>query len=184
MKLRLALFLVAIAVLTRLTLNLMPSPPYNFSPIAAIGLFGAAAFNRKFLALGVPFIALFLSDLFLNNVIYREYYTGFTFFTSGWIYAAFGMVVLLGLTFVRNNMKPGSIALASLGGSLTFFLVTNFSVWYGSSFYPQNIAGLLACYTAGLPFLGNTVLGDLFFNGVLFGTWFWVLNRKYAAQKA
>ena len=183
MKLRLALSLIAIAVLTRLTLNLLPFPPYNFSPIAAIGLFGAAAFSRKFLALGVPFIALFLSDLFLNNGIYSEYYSGFTFFTSGWIYAAFGMVVLLGLFFVRNNMKPGSVAMASLGGSMIFFLVTNFSVWYGSTFYPQNIAGLLACYTAGLPFLGNTVLGDLFFNGVLFGAWFWILNRKYAAQK-
>lgn len=184
MKLRLALSLIAIAVLTRLTLNLLPAPPYNFSPIAAIGLFGAAAFSRKFLALAVPFAALFLSDLFLNNVIYSEYYSGFTLFTSSWIYAAFGMVVLLGLVFVRNNMKPGTIAAASLGGSLIFFLVTNFSVWYGSTFYPQNIAGLLACYTAGLPFLGNTILGDLFFNGVLFGAWFWVLNRKFAAQKA
>ena len=184
MKLRLALSLIAIAVLTRLTLNLLPAPPYNFSPIAAIGLFGAAAFSRKFLALAVPFAALFLSDLFLNNVIYSEYYSGFTLFTSSWIYAAFGMVVLLGLVFVRNNMKPGTIAAASLGGSLIFFLVTNFSVWYGSAFYPQNIAGLLACYTAGLPFLGNTILGDLFFNGVLFGAWFWVLNRKFAAQKA
>lgn len=183
MKLRLALSLIAIAVLTRLSLNLLPLPPYNFSPIAAIGLFGAAAFNRKFLALGVPFAALFLSDLFLNNVIYSEFYSGFTFFTSGWIYAAFGMVVLLGLLFIRNNMKPGSIAMASLAGSLVFFLVTNFSVWYGSTFYPQNTAGLIACYTAGLPFLGNTVLGDLFFNGVLFGAWFWILNRKYAAQK-
>lgn len=183
MKLRLALSLIAIAVLTRLTLNLLPAPPYNFSPIAAIGLFGAAAFSRKFLALAVPFAALFLSDLFLNNVIYSEYYSGFTLFTSSWIYAAFGMVVLLGLVFVRNNMKPGTIAAASLGGSLIFFLVTNFSVWYGSTFYPQNIAGLLACYTAGLPFLGNTILGDLFFNGVLFGAWFWVLNRKFAAQK-
>ena len=184
MKLRLALSLIAIAVLTRLTLNLLPAPPYNFSPIGAIGLFGAAAFSRKFLALAVPFAALVLSDLFLNNVIYSEYYSGFTLFTSSWIYAAFGMVVLLGLVFVRNSMKPGTIAAASLGGSLIFFLVTNFSVWYGSTFYPQNIAGLLACYTAGLPFLGNTILGDLFFNGVLFGAWFWVLNRKYAAQKA
>jgi hypothetical protein len=183
MKLRLALSLVAIAVLTRLMLNLLPFPPYNFSPIAAIGLFGAAAFNRKFLAPGVPFAALFLSDLFLNNVIYSEFYSGFVFFTSGWIYAAFGMVVLLGLTFVRNNMKPGRIVMASIGGSLIFFLVTNFSVWYGSTFYPQNIAGLIACYTAGLPFLGNTILGDLFFSGVLFGAWFLLLNSKYATQK-
>ncbi|MEO0007920.1 MAG: hypothetical protein RJA20_2116 [Bacteroidota bacterium] len=184
MKLRLALSLIAIAVLTRLTLNLLPAPPYNFSPIAAIGLFGAAAFSRKWLALGVPFAALFLSDLFLNNVIYSEYYSGFTLFTSGWIYAAFGMVVLLGLVFVRNSMKPGHIALASIAGSLIFFLVTNFSVWYGSTFYPQNPAGLLACYTAGIPFLGNTLMGDLFFNGVLFGAWFRVLNSRYATQKA
>lgn len=183
MKHRLALSLILLAVLTRLTLNLLPYPPHNFSPIAAMGLFGAACFDRRWMAFATPFLALFLSDLFLNNVIYKAFYTDFTLITSWWIYAAFGLVVLLGWFGLRGKVQAGRLAGISLSASLLFFIVTNFSVWYESSLYPQNWAGLMACMTAGLPFLGNTILGDLFFNAVLFGAYFWVLERHNAKAR-
>jgi len=64
-----------------------------------------------------------------------------------------------------------------------FFLVTNFAVWYGSSFYPQTGAGLMGCYAAGLAFYNsqsfflNGLLGDLFFSGLLFGGYYWLQQR-------
>jgi hypothetical protein len=180
MKLRLALSLILLALVTRLTLNLLPAPPHNFSPIAAMGLFGAACFNRRWMALAVPFAALFLSDLFLNNVIYRQFYTGFTLVTSWWIYAAFGLVMLTGRALLRQKTTPMRVISASLVSSAIFFLVTNYSVWATGTMYPNNPAGLLACFTAGLPFLSNTVLGDLFFSGALFGTYFWASNRQWS----
>lgn len=184
MKLRLALSLVLIAVITRLTLNLLPYPPHNFSPIAAMGLFGAACLNRRWLALAVPFAGLFLSDLFLNNVIYREFYSSFTLVTSWWIYAAFGAVMLLGWYSLRDKVSPGRLVVVSLSSSLIFFLVTNFSVWFEGTMYPKTMAGLSACYAAGLPFLQNTILGDLFFSAALFGVYFWAVNRQTAKQQA
>lgn len=184
MKLRLALILVLMAVLTRLGLHLLPHPPYNFSPIAAIGLFGAACFDRRWLALAVPFLALFLSDLVLNNVIYQSFFPEFTFITSWWIYLAFGLVMCIGWLFLRTKQSPARLITASMTGSLLFFLITNFSVWATGTMYPKTGAGLVACYTAGLPFLGNTVLGDLFFTGVLFGAFHFVLNRVPQAQQA
>lgn len=181
MKLRLALALVLLAVVTRLGLNLLPAPPHNFSPIAAMGLFGAAAFNRRWLALAVPFLALFLSDLFLNNVIYSQFYSGFTLITSWWIYAAFGLVMLAGRALLRERLTAGRVVGASLAGSLLFFLVTNFSVWAEGTMYAKTGAGLLSCYAAGLPFLKNTVLGDLLFSGALFGAYAWLGRRELAA---
>jgi hypothetical protein len=74
--------------------------------------------------------------------------------------------------------------LASVLGSVLFFLITNFAVWYGSAFYPQTPAGLLACYTAGLAFYNqqsffiNSLLGDLFYGGLLFGTYA-LLQRRF-----
>jgi hypothetical protein len=175
MKFRLALALIAIAALTRLFPH-----PHNFTPIGAIGLFGAAYFDRRWLALVVPFAALFVSDLLINNVLYHEFYGGqFQFITSWWIYAAFGAVMLVGWTLLRHQkIAPLRIASASLGASAVFFLITNFSVWLEGGMYPQTGEGLLACYVAGIPFLGNTVLGDLCFSAALFGAYEWATRRS------
>jgi hypothetical protein len=61
---------------------------------------------------------------------------------------------------------------------MVFFLVSNFSVWLESGMYPKSVAGLLACYAAGLPFLGNTVFGDLFYSAVMFGSYAWVMQKQ------
>lgn len=179
MKFRIALILIIIAALTRL----LPHPP-NFTPIGAIGLFGAAYFERRWLALVVPFSALFLSDLLLNNVIYSNFYPGFTWITSWWVYAAFALVMAIGWIILRQKASPQRIISASLTASVLFFLVSNAGVWAESVMYPKNIAGLMACYAAGLPFLGNTVMGDLVFSAVLFGGFAWVTRYVPVKIKA
>ena len=70
----------------------------------------------------------------------------------------------------------------ALAGSLLFFVVTNFATWLGSSMYPQNAAGLLAAYVAGIPFFQWTVLGTLFYAGLLFGG-FELLRRANPALR-
>lgn len=184
MKFRLALALILLAALTRLGLNFLPAPPHNFSPIAAMGLFGAAVFSRRWLALALPFAALFISDLVINNVLYSQYYDGFAWFTSVWIYAAFAGVMAIGHLTLRNNTAPERVIAASVAGSLLFFVVTNFSVWLESGMYPQTGGGLAACFTAGLPFLQNTVLGDLLFSGALFGAYAWLGKQAMASEQA
>ena len=57
-----------------------------------------------------------------------------------------------------------------LNTSKLFFLITNFGCWIGSTTYPQNFAGLMECYVMGIPFLKGTLLSDLFYCGVLFGS--------------
>lgn len=176
MKYRIALILILLAALTRL----LPHPP-NFTPLGAIGLFGAACLQRRWLAWAVPFVALFITDLILNNVIYSAYFTGFTWFTSFFTYAGIGLVVLLGWFLLRNAVSFQRVVAASFGASVLFFLVSNFGTWATTALYPKTFAGLMSCYAAGLPFFGNTVLGDLFFSGVLFGGYAWVLRSKLAA---
>jgi len=38
-------------------------------------------------------------------------------------------------------------------------------------------SGLLSCYAAGIPFFKNTLLGDIFYVGVLFGSFEWAQRR-------
>jgi hypothetical protein len=178
MKLRVALAMIALAALSRL----LPHPP-NFTPIAAIGLFGAAYMQRRWLAFAVPFAALFLSDLLLNNLVYAQFYDGFQWFTSFWLYLAFGLVIGMGQWLLRRQVSPGRVITASLLASAVFFLVSNLFTWLGSPIYPQTPAGLLSCYVAAIPFFGNTLLGDLLYSGVLFGGYAWISSRQAVRQR-
>jgi hypothetical protein len=54
-------------------------------------------------------------------------------------------------------------------GAIQFFLITNYCVWMFSNFYPKTLAGLMACYAAGVPFFWNTLAGDICYSALLFG---------------
>ena len=149
-------------ILATALFRLVPHWP-NFTPIAALALFGAAMFERKWLGLIAPLAAMLLSDALIG-------FHG----SMGAVYASFGLTWLLGVYALRKP-TAGRIALASIVSSILFFLITNFAVWYGSTFYPQNMAGLVTCYVSGLAFYNGTsfflngLAGDLFFSAILFG---------------
>lgn len=143
---------------------------YNFTPLGAIALFGAAYFPRKKWAFIIPIIALWLSDLFLNNYVYASYYEGFTLFTSGflYIYGAFALIVILGIYLLKKVTLP-RVAGGALGGAVIFFIVSNFGVWIASPLYPLTLEGLIMCYTAAIPFFHYTLAGNVIYCSVLFG---------------
>lgn len=170
--------MVALAVLGRIVPH-----PFNFTPISAMALFGAAYFSRRWLAFGLPLVAMFLSDLFLNNVVYKswypEFYQNFVWFANPSVYFSFVLVGILGFVALRNADKsPLRLGVTSLGAAVLFFLLTNFATWQGSTMYTQDLAGLTTCYIAGLPFFGNAILGDLFYVGLLFGTFEYAKSRN------
>ena len=177
----LAVGLVLAAALTRL----LPHP-YNFTPIGGMALFAGAIFRRHWYLFIIPFLALWMSDLLLNNLVYGHYFESFSWFGNIGTYLGFGAIFILGRLALKN-VKPGRLFGMSLIGSVLFFLISNGMVWFMGSagttlLYPMSFTGLITCYAAGLPFFGGTVLGDLFYNAVLFGTWAWVYRRHVAWQ--
>lgn len=152
--------------------------PVNFTPLGAMALFGAASISRKWLAVALPIVAFWISDLFLNNVVYSMYYEGFTWFTPGylWMYGAMILTSLIGFGLL-GKVSIHRLAGASISSSIVFFLLSNFGVWLGSTLYPQTLTGLGACYVAGLAFLQNSLAGDLFFSAALFGGYAILINR-------
>lgn len=153
-------------ILGAASLRLLPHVP-DFTPIAAIALFGGAQFSSKRLAFGVPLAAMFLSDLLI----------GFDAATIA-VYASFALVVGLGLLVRRERSAPAIVA-ATCAGSVLFFLVTNFAVWSGP-WYPHTWDGLGACYAAALPFFRNELFGDLFYTAALFGA-FALAEKRWPA---
>lgn len=164
------LFLLVIGVGSRL----IPHYP-NFTAVGAVSLLAAAFAGRRSLAIVIPFLVMLFSDMILNNLVYAraypEDYEHFIFLYRGalWSYAAFGLIVIFGYSLFRNGVDMGKVLMGSVGASFIFFLLSNFGVWASSGAYPVNFPGLMACYTAGLPFLLNQVLGDLFYSLLLFG---------------
>ena len=150
-------------------MRLVPHYP-NFTPIAAVALFGGAHFGKRMHAFMIPFIALLISDLFLgfHNLMIP-------------VYLSFILVVLLG-RLMRNNIKIPFVIGGSLAGSTLFFLVTNAAVWITSPMYPNTFQGLMASYTMAIPFYHAGLLGDLFYNTVLFGS-FYFLQQWVPALK-
>ncbi len=162
---------MAAMVVGAATMRLLPHPP-NFTPIAAMALFGGACFDRKLWAFVVPLAGMLASDVAL------EILTGHGFHTlMPVVYLSFAAITGLGL-LIRRRRQVWSIAAASLAASTLFFLTTNFAVWLFGSFYPKTAAGLFGCYVAALPFFGSTIAGDLFYTAVLF-TGLTVAERRF-----
>ena len=168
---------IAIVLLGACT-RLIPHP-WNFTPLVAIGLFAGTYARSAGAAAAVTLLSLMLSDLALG------FYRGF------WVvYAAALIPVLAGrlaaqranahnafavhLLNAHNAFAVRLPAMAVIGGaglasSLSFFLITNFGVWAGGALYPRTLAGLAACYAAGIPFYRNQLAGDVFYVLLMFG---------------
>ena len=157
--------------------RLIPHMP-NFSPLGAIGLFGAAYFTKKWQVFLIPISATWLSDLVINNVVYAQYYPEFTWFYQGfyWQYGSYLLIALLGF-FLFKKVNTSRVVAGALGSTLIFYLVSNFGVWASGTMYPQNFGGLVTCYTAGIPFIKGTFLGDLFFSAMMFGAFSFAQKR-------
>jgi hypothetical protein len=148
-------FLIIAAALLRL----IPHLP-NFAPIAAIALFSAVYLNKKY-ALIIALCAMLISDAFL----------GFAdFWVTISVYGSFLLIGLLGF-WLKKNKNAQNLIGASLSASIIFYLLTNFAVWAGTGWYPKTISGLILCYEMAIPFFRNTIFGDLFYCGVLFGVY-------------
>lgn len=157
--------LVAGIIITGAMLRLMPHWP-NFTPVAAIALFGGTYLKRKSLAFLIPVAVMLLSDAiigFHNTMIA--------------VYASFLLIVLMGL-YLKTKVSTLNMVVASLVSSTLFYLITNFASWSTGIFpYSNDAAGLLQAYIAGLPFFFNGIAGDLFFNGIFFGAYY-LITRK------
>ena len=165
------LFLIVLFIAIIFFGRILPHP-YNFTPLIAVTLLSSYALSNKLLVITIPIFGFWLSDLFMNNVIYAGYYNDFTIFNTGmiWTYGAIVLVALLGNAFL-DKISSSKVALASLSGSTLFYLISNFGVWAYSPMYAKTLVGLIQCYSLALPFYGTSLIGDLIYCGILFGSY-------------
>jgi hypothetical protein len=177
-----AIILIILAALYRIlpTLDLGLS---NFSPVMAISFCGAVYFRNRWMWL-IPFVALGLSDVYINSYYAREY--GFSWPVSGFIArtACFALALWIGSKVAKHkswlNLLNGALLSA-----LVFYIVTNTQSWAADNFYAKTLAGWWQALTVGHPeypptifFFRNTLLGDLMFTGLFSGIMEWIAHRN------
>jgi hypothetical protein len=134
--------------------------PANVSPIMAIAIFSGAYFSEKRFALLIPISAMLISDAFLGYYI-----------ISIFVYLAFVFGIFIGY-LIKTKVKIQNVFIASLSGSVIFFIITNFGSWLTDPMYqPLTLDSLIRCYYLAIPFFRNTLLGDLAYITAIFGSY-------------
>lgn len=171
LKLKSATGLAIILIVIGAVFRLVPHP-WNFAPVGAIALYGGAMLGRR-TAFVVPMLVMLLSDVLL----------GFYFLPlMASVYLCFGATVLIG-RWIRRGVNVRRVLTGSLAASLLFFLVTNFTGWAFGHGHIPGVGTLSESYINAIPFFRNTVLSDLFYSGIFFGStalaWAWQRRNQH-----
>ena len=170
------IYLIAGIILIGAISRIIPHAP-NFTAMGAIALFGGRYINNERLKYIIPIGAMVLSDIALKSIGIN---------LPSWkvqvtIYLSFSLIVLMGDIFIKSK-QPKSIIITSLGASTLFFLLSNLAVWANGG-YGYSIEGLITCYVMAIPFLSNTILGDLTYCAILFGAYQYITISSPAFSK-
>lgn len=156
-----AYLLILAAVLSRVVPH---AGWFNFTAVGgALLYFGARRSWREMLA---PLAAFIATDYFLTVFSYRYSFHASEYLPT-WLWYIAAMA--LGQILLSSKTTWLRFGAAVVLGPTSFFLLSNLAVWVSSVMYPHTIAGLVACYAAGLPFYGNDVASTAMVAGLAFG---------------
>lgn len=137
--------------------RLLPHLP-NATPVTAITLAAGKHLGRLW-SITIPLMAMVISDSIIGFYNWRILLS---------VYGSFALIGCMSW-LLRKHHSVGVSILTVVSASVIFFLITNFAVWIFSPWYEKSIAGLLYCYTLGLPFMRNMLVGDIFYSTLLLG---------------
>ncbi|MES2694835.1 MAG: DUF6580 family putative transport protein [Verrucomicrobiota bacterium] len=182
MPVALALVIVVLAAAWRILALYAPALS-NFAPLMALTFCGAVYFREKRLWV-VPFVALFLSDLYLDYqyaALYGEQWNWPSVLVRTVCFAA---AIPLG-RFIAQHKTWLNLFSGALAGSILFYLATNTDAWIRDPYYVKSAAGWWQAMTVGRPefpptlfFFRNTLVSDLLFTGLF------AFAMEYAALRA
>ena len=131
--------------------RIIPHPP-NFTPILATAIMAPMLIKDRWYGIAIPILAMFISDIIIG------------FHPNQFVIYSIILTIAFVSPMHKNYLILGMMA---FGGSVWFFITTNFAVWSILDLYPKTIEGLLTCYTLALPFFKNTLISTFLFTGLL-----------------
>lgn len=160
-----AIGIIIISILGRL----IPHIP-NVTPITGMCLFIGMNLSRQ-TAFSILLITLIISDIGLALLFNYPIFGYWTLF----VYT--GFITIMFISF-KLHYSQKILPIYILGSSLVFWIWTNFGVWLTTNLYPKTLIGLETCYIAALPFLRNSLIGDMTWGLIFLGVFNLILERK------
>jgi hypothetical protein len=147
-----AYMLVLLGVLSRYAV-VSHLPWLNFTAVTGSLLFFGA--RRSWREMLFPLGALMVSDFCLTTYVYHYPFQWQSYVTT-WAWYLMAMALGWILLHAKTNVVRG--AAAAILGPTSFWIVSDFSVWAGSTMYPHTLGGLGACFLAAIPFYRNDLI--------------------------
>ncbi|HEX4852222.1 MAG TPA: DUF6580 family putative transport protein [Puia sp.] len=170
--------LVVIAAVYRI----IPDRTPGFAPQLAIAIFAGAIIKDRKLAIAVPILSLFFSDMFYQ-ILYSSGLSNMPGFYEGqWQnYILFGVLSVIGMMIKKINLV--NVLFVSLLAPTVYFLLSNLILWAGWSGTrglgrPKTWPGLVMCYEDAIPFFRTSIIATLVFSFILFGSYY-LLKRNW-----
>lgn len=172
---------IGLIILVSAAYRVSPLREYGFAPQWAIAIFSGFLFadNKKW-AFALPLLSMLVSDILYQILFSLKLSPIQGFYDFGQIinYALFALITCTG--FFIKRLSVANVAAASLAAPTIYFILSNFDVWISNTGYlrAKTFGGLMQCYNDGLPFYKNSIIGTLIFSVVLFGTYYFITNKK------
>jgi hypothetical protein len=136
----------------------------NFSSFLALALFAGILFPKNKLSYLFPFAVQLGIDLTVGLFAYDFKSILIHFMT---MYSSLAILVFAG-SLVSKKVNYVNSILGILSGSLAFFLITNLGSWILMPQYSADFSGLLASYSAAIPFFKNSIISGLLFSTIMY----------------
>jgi hypothetical protein len=153
-----------LAVLSRVLPHAFHTTSVGFTAVGGGLLFFGARRSRWQTAIAV--LALIATDYYLTVYAYGMAFHASAYLATWVWYAA---VCLMGHSLLQNQPSALRVGGAVLASATSFFILSNFAVWAGTTMYAHSVAGLAACYIAAIPFYANDAMSTALTAGALFG---------------
>ncbi|MSU65134.1 MAG: hypothetical protein EXS38_03300 [Opitutus sp.] len=155
----------------------------NFAPVMALSFCGAVYFRARRMWL-VPFLALILSDLYLDYYYLVTFHEEWNWPSIAVRAVSFALALPLG-RLVAQNKSWLNLFSGALGSAVFFYLATNTDAWIRDPAYLKTAAGWWQAMTIGRPefpptlfFFRNSLLSDLLFTGIF------AISMELAARRS
>ncbi|MBC7936715.1 MAG: hypothetical protein H7Y86_15295 [Rhizobacter sp.] len=177
-KIILLLIILVIAAL-RLGSFYGVGPLALFTPMGAMGLFGAAYFKDKISPFLFPLLTLFISDVFVSFALFPQYRVGLLYAGWYWTYGAF-VLMILAAKFILRDVNIKTVVLSILSATLIHWLVTDLGLCIQENKFSGSL--YLEKLITAIPYELRFMAGTTIYSVIMFGS-FELLCRKFPSLK-
>ncbi len=81
----------------------------NLTPAGAMALFGGTYFRNRWKAMLIPVVAMWISDIFINRLLYFDHWV--FFYSGSWmVYGTFALMAVIGFFISKVNLTTVAVA--------------------------------------------------------------------------